>query len=105
MSEKYPNFYVDSDDESRDSLEMGANWLQGWDDAKKAMNCPGPREARRTLRLTVKQFAQLLEISERTVYRLEEGYRELGISERILINKAIEICRKRGFIEGRPDTT
>lgn len=96
----FPNFYAPrTGEEKLDARE----YMRGWEQAKLAMKCPHPKEARRILNLSIKQFAQLLDISERQVSYLECNMRQITFAQRILINKAIEVAHKKGYLKGDDD--
>jgi len=94
---KLPNFYAPRTGEEKFNARR---YMQDWEQAKIAVRCPSAREARRTLGLSVKQFAELLEVSERTVNRLDVGMLELTFAQKMLIVKALDIARKKGFLSG-----
>lgn len=93
----YPNFYAPKTGERKLDARR---YMEDWQRAKIAVRCPSAREARRTLGLSVKQFAQLLEVSERTVNRLDVGMLELTTAQKMLLVKALDIARKKGFLSG-----
>lgn len=97
MAEKkdLANFYAPRSGQAKfDARE----YMKGWEQAKIAMHCPSARVARQTLNLSIKQFAQLLDISERQVSYLDTGWRELTFAQKLLIVKALEIAREKGLI-------
>lgn len=90
-----PNFYAPGSGEEKFNARK---YMEEWEKAKIAVRCPFVREARRTLGLSVKQFAELLEVSERTVNRLDVGMLEPTFAQEILIVKALDIAREKGFL-------
>jgi len=92
---KIPNFYAPkSGKEKFDARE----YMKGWELAKAAMKCPGPKEARRILNLSIKQMAELLDVSPRQISYLECNMRKLSFTQRFFLSKAIDIARKKGYI-------
>lgn len=91
-----PNFYAPRTGEEKFNARK---YMEDWQRAKIAVRCPSAAEARRILGLSVIQFAELLEVSERTVNRLDVGMLELTFAQKILIVKALDIARKKGFLK------
>jgi len=90
-----PNFYAPRTGEEKLDARK---YMQDWEKAKIAVRCPSAREVRQTLGLSVKQFAALLDVSERTVNRLDVGMLELTFAQKILLVKALDIAKAKGLI-------
>jgi len=102
MGEKkdLPNFYAPRSGQAKiDARE----YMQGWEQAKIAVRCPPAREVRQMLNLSIKQFAQLLDISERQVSYIEIGMRELTFAQKLLVVKALDIAKSKGYLKGDED--
>jgi len=86
-----PNYYVPRTGEQKLNAQK---FMEEWEKIKKATYCPSPREARQFLGLSIKQFAELLEVSERQVSKFTAGTIEFTFAQKLLINWAIEIYKK-----------
>ena len=96
MSKKdYPNFYAPRTGEEKLDARK---YMEDWEKAKIAVRCPSACEVRQILGLSVKQFAALLDVSERTVNRLDVGMLELTFAQKILLVKALDIAKAKGLI-------
>lgn len=88
---KLPHFYAPRAGEQKLNAQK---FMEEWEKEKKATHCPSPHEARRFLGLSLKQFAELLELSERKISRLTAGLDEFSFAQKLLINMAIELYKK-----------
>lgn len=68
------------------------------EEIKKAMYAPDSIGARWRLGVTAAQFAQLMDVSIRTVGRWENGEKEMTIAEKALVNKILETAKSKDFI-------
>lgn len=72
-------------------------YMKIWEREKTRIKCPPAKRARQILKLSNKQFARLLDISERQVNRLNKEL-EFTFAQKLLVNKAIEIFKS--WIDG-----
>jgi len=100
MKKNLPNFYAPRSGEEKINAR---EYVRSMEEAKIAVRCPSAREARRMLNLSIKQFAQLLDISERQVSYLDVGMRQFTFAQKLLIVKAFDIAKKRGYLKGDED--
>jgi len=74
-----------------------------WAAAAKASHCPRVKEARELLFLTVKQFCELLGISEGAYWSMVAGEKELSLSNKLFLVEAIRIAKEQGLIVDERD--
>lgn len=86
-----PNFYAPRAGEEKLNAQK---FIEEWEKARKATHCLSACEARLFLGLSIKQFAELLEVSERTVSKLTAGVIKFNFAQKLLINMAIELYEK-----------
>ena len=75
--------------------------LEELETAKKAVRCPHVQEARTDLFLSVKQFCELLEISEVDYWDMVGGGKQLSTNQKLFLVEALRIAKERGLIPDR----
>ena len=85
------------------SYESAKKYLEDLELCKQAMYCPTSYQARRMLDVTALQFAKLLDVSIRTVWRWEESScYEPSTVQKIAIKEILRLAEEKGFIQ-KPD--
>jgi len=93
-----PNIYADRTESAQVSARR---YMEGWEEAKVAVRCGSAPDMRAGLGLTIKQFAQLLEVSEQTASYLCCFMRELTFAQELLLVHAVDFARKQGYVSDK----